>query len=82
MSPKVYSYIRLSTPEQIKGDSLRRQTESSEEWAKDRGLTLDDSLNLRDPGLSAYKGDHRAHGALGGFLKLVEAGKIETALSF
>ncbi len=31
---------------------------------------------MTDRGLSAYKGTHRTKGALGGFLKLVEVGKI------
>jgi DNA invertase Pin-like site-specific DNA recombinase len=31
--PTAYSYIRFSTPEQIKGDSLRRQVELSEAYA-------------------------------------------------
>jgi|GEM_PF-5511149 len=30
---KAYSYIRFSTPEQLKGDSLRRQKEASEQYA-------------------------------------------------
>jgi len=30
---KAYSYIRFSTPEQLKGDSLRRQLESSRKYA-------------------------------------------------
>jgi DNA invertase Pin-like site-specific DNA recombinase len=30
MKPKAYSYIRFSTPEQEKGDSLRRQMEGAE----------------------------------------------------
>jgi len=33
MSKKAYSYIRFSTPEQLKGDSLRRQLESSREYS-------------------------------------------------
>ncbi len=41
MEPRVYSYIRFSTPEQKKGDSLRRQTEAAEEWAKAHGLPFD-----------------------------------------
>lgn len=78
MSPKAYSYIRFSTPEQIKGDSLRRQTELSARYAKDHGLVLDDSLKLQDMGLSAYSGEHRSdRSALGQFLKLIEMGKIE-----
>jgi len=75
---KAYSYIRFSTPEQEKGDSLRRQTEYSEKVAVKLGLVLDDRLRLTDRGLSAYKGDHRTKGALGEFLKLVENGSIES----
>lgn len=78
MQPKAYSYIRFSTPEQLKGDSLRRQTEMSEKYAAEHGLMLDDSLRLQDLGVSAYSGEHRSDkGALGQFLKLVEKGKIE-----
>jgi DNA invertase Pin-like site-specific DNA recombinase len=75
-APKCYSYIRFSTPEQLKGDSLRRQLELSERYAKDNGLILDDSLKMRDLGISAFKGEHRTKGALGRFQKLVEEGKI------
>ncbi len=74
---KAYSYIRFSTPDQIKGDSLRRQTEASEQYCKAHGLTLDTSLTLRDLGLSAYHGKHKSKGALGVFLRAVEEGKIE-----
>jgi len=74
--PKAYSYIRFSTPEQEKGDSLRRQTEQSEEYAKAHGLVLDSSLRLTDKGLSAFTGFHRTKGALGNFLRLVEHGEI------
>jgi DNA invertase Pin-like site-specific DNA recombinase len=75
--PTAYSYVRFSTPEQIKGDSLRRQTEFSEKYAAEHGLVLDSSLVLRDLGLSAYSGEHRSdRGALGQFLRLVEEGKI------
>ena len=76
-TPKAYSYIRFSSPEQARGDSLRRQVEASEEYAKQNGLTLDNSLKLTDRGLSAFHGDHKTKGALGDFLKLIEAGKIE-----
>lgn len=71
---KCYSYIRFSTPEQSKGDSLRRQLELSESYAREHGLILD---NMRDLGLSAFKGEHRTKGtALGRFLTLVKEGKI------
>jgi hypothetical protein len=74
--PRAYSYIRFSSPEQEKGDSLRRQIQLSEAYTKKHGLILDDTLKLTDRGLSAYKGVHRAKGALGEFLNLIEEGKI------
>ena len=77
VAPKVYSYMRFSTSEQMKGDSLRRQIEYAEEYAASHGLVLDDSLKLRDLGRSAYSGEHRSdRAALGQFLKLVEEGKV------
>lgn len=70
-----YSFIRFSTPEQAKGDSLRRQLAASETFCAEKGLTLDTSF--RDLGKSASKGEHvGATGALGRFIKLVETGKI------
>lgn len=76
MQPRAFSYIRFSSPEQEKGDSLRRQIQLSEEYCKQHGLILDDTLKLTDKGVSAYKGHHRTKGALGEFLRLVEEGKI------
>ena len=75
MKPKAYSYIRFSTLEQKAGDSLRRQIEAAEKWARDHGYELDDSLKP-DEGLSAFRGYHRIKGALGQFMKAVEEGKI------
>lgn len=78
VAPKAYSYTRFSTLEQVKGDSLRRQTELAENYAANHSFVLDDSLKLHDLGRSAYFGEHRSdRAALGQFLKLVEAGKIE-----
>lgn len=74
MSAKAYSYIRFSTPEQARGDSLRRQTEMAAKWCKERGIELDDTL--RDLGVSAYHGANRTTGALRSFLELVESGKV------
>ena len=74
---KAYSYIRFSTPDQLKGDSLRRQLEASEKYCKANGLILDTTLNLKDLGLSAFHGEHKTKGALGQFIKLIEANKIE-----
>ena len=72
---KAYSYVRFSSPEQEQGDSLRRQVEQAEKYAKEHDLTLDNSLMI-DKGLSAYNGAHRYKGALGEFLRLVKEGKI------
>ncbi|MCA0029242.1 recombinase family protein [Mesorhizobium sp. B263B2A] len=69
--PKAYSYIRFSTPEQERGDSLRRQTEAAERYAVLHGLDLDDKLTFEDRGVSAYKGANEA-GRLGEFLAAVE----------
>jgi DNA invertase Pin-like site-specific DNA recombinase len=74
-TPKAYSYIRFSTPEQLKGDSLRRQLEASRKYAKEHDLELDESM--QDLGLSGFHGINRIRGALGRFLQLVEEGKIQ-----
>ena len=73
-APKAYSYLRFSTPEQSKGDSLRRQTALADDYAKRHSLTLDTELTLRDLGVSAFRGDNLAVGALGAFLKAVSDG--------
>ncbi|MXQ10952.1 recombinase family protein [Microvirga makkahensis] len=71
--PKAYSYIRMSSARQIKGDSLRRQLAASEEYAEKRGLSLD--TTLREMGVSAFDGSN-LNGALGKFLTMVEEGQI------
>ena len=71
---KAYSYIRFSRPEQMRGDSLRRQKEAAEKWAAENGHVIDESLT--DLGVSAYRGLNRIKGALGGFLALVEKGEV------
>jgi len=75
MNKKAYSYIRFSTPDQLKGDSLRRQLESSRAYAKENNLVLDETL--RDIGISAFRGKNKTEGALGAFLDLVHKGQIE-----
>jgi len=72
---KAYSYIRFSTPEQLKGDSLRRQLESSRQYALEHNLVLDESL--RDLGVSAFKGKNATEGALKRFMELIDAGQVE-----
>lgn len=71
-----YSYIRFSSPQQMQGDSLRRQTEASEAYAAEHGLYLDHSLNLRDLGISAYRGKNATEGALAGFLQAIQTGRV------
>jgi DNA invertase Pin-like site-specific DNA recombinase/ElaB/YqjD/DUF883 family membrane-anchored ribosome-binding protein len=75
MQKKAYSYIRFSTPQQLKGDSLRRQLEGSRKWAKENGYELDTSL--RDLGVSAFSGANRTVGALKKFIDLIEQGQID-----
>lgn len=70
---RAYSYVRFSTPEQARGDSLRRQLELSAAYAEKRGLILDDTLTLRDEGLSGFTGENRKKGALALFLRAVES---------
>uniref|UniRef100_A0A9E8CMZ5 Recombinase family protein n=1 Tax=Bosea sp. NBC_00436 TaxID=2969620 RepID=A0A9E8CMZ5_9HYPH len=72
---RAYSYIRMSSGRQLKGDSLTRQLELSESFATLHGLDLDTSL--RDLGVSAFDGSNREKGALAAFLKKVRAGEIE-----
>jgi DNA invertase Pin-like site-specific DNA recombinase len=73
---KCYSYIRFSSPEQSKGDSLRRQLALAKDYAQKNNLILDEELSLRDLGLSAFSGAHRKRGNLGDFLGLVKLEKI------
>lgn len=76
LRPLCYSYVRFSTPDQIKGDSKRRQIDKARAWAKENGYDFDDSLTIRDEGKSAYKGAHVKKGNLGKFLARCEDGEI------
>lgn len=72
----VYSYIRFSSLKQRAGTSIDRQVDYAKRWALENGMVLDESLTMRDEGLSAYHGRHVQRGALGAFLEAIEAGKI------
>ncbi|MEQ8852818.1 recombinase family protein [Gimesia sp.] len=72
-----YSYIRFSRPEQLKGDSLRRQKELSDRWCERNGYFLDDSLKLTDRGVSAFRGDNASRGKLKAFMDAVEDGRVK-----
>lgn len=72
--PKAYSYIRMSTPEQITGDSLRRQIAAADAYALRKGLEIEQRFD--DIGVSGFRGKNAQIGALKNFLELVESRKI------
>lgn len=75
-TPRVYSYLRFSTPEQKQGDSLRRQTEEARAFAEKHGLVFDEDLCMKDEGLSGFYGENISKGVLGQFRDAIRAGKI------
>lgn len=75
--PKAYSYLRMSTDLQLKGDSRRRQLEASRAYAEAEGLELADDAQLEDIGISAFKGANAREGALRSFLDAIAAGTVE-----
>lgn len=74
--PLAYSYIRFSTKKQADGDSLRRQTEKARAYARQHGLSLDESLSYQDLGVSAFDGSNVAKGQLAAFMQAVRAGNV------
>jgi DNA invertase Pin-like site-specific DNA recombinase len=74
---KAYSYVRFSTPDQMKGDSFRRQAEASRRYADENGLELDESLSFHDLGVSAFRGRNIEDGALGSFLDAVDQDRVK-----
>lgn len=72
---KAYSYIRMSTLEQLKGDSARRQFESTQAYADKHGLEIQDIID--DIGVSAYQGANAKFGKLSIFLQGIQSGKID-----
>ncbi|MDM9647109.1 recombinase family protein [Rhizobium sp. S163] len=68
--PLAFSYVRMSTATQLKGDSLRRQTDASRQYAEDNGLRLVEELE--DIGVSAFRGSNSKSGRLAGFLKALD----------
>lgn len=76
MQPRAYSYIRISTDIQRKGDGLNRQLQLSAEYASKTGLELDTVFRLRDEGVSAFRGDNATSGKLREFLDAVSDGRV------
>jgi DNA invertase Pin-like site-specific DNA recombinase len=77
LKPQAYSYLRMSTDLQLKGDSRRRQLELSRAYAEANGLELAEGAELEDIGVSAFKGANVRGGALGVFLDAVRSGTIK-----
>ena len=74
--PKAYSYVRISSDSQLKGDGVRRQLDRSREYAALHRLDLDEN-SPTDIGVSAYRGANVSNGNFGTFLAAVKDGKIE-----
>ena len=53
-TPKAYSYIRFSTPEQEKGDSLRRQRVNAKKFCEKYNLVLE-KKEFIDRGVSGFR---------------------------
>ena len=70
--PLASSYVRMSTAEQLRGDSLRRQQQLSKDYAKKYGLKLVNNNPLEDIGLSGYTGENLETGKLGAFLEALK----------
>ncbi len=75
--PKAYSYLRFSTPEQMAGDSFRRQSKLAQEYAARHKLDLDLELTFQDLGVSAFRGKNLEEGRLGYFKEAVRSGLVE-----
>lgn len=56
--PTAYSYVRFSTPDQILGDSKRRQLQMAFDYCSKNGLKLSER-NFQDLGISGFSGKAR-----------------------
>ncbi len=79
--PKIWPYIRFSSEEQKRGDSLRRQKELIARFAARpeivaEGAKLDESLDLNDLGVSGYTGKNLLKGRFKAFLDAVDEGVV------
>jgi DNA invertase Pin-like site-specific DNA recombinase len=72
---KAYSYVRMSTPDQLKGDSLRRQYARTLHYAEQHNLEIVEKFD--DLGISAFRGKNAEFGKLAKFKALIESGDVE-----
>lgn len=70
---RAYSYLRFSTPDQMKGDSMRRQSQLAVDYAQRHGLELDETLKFQDLGVSAFRGANAETGRLAEFMEAVKS---------
>lgn len=71
--PFAISYLRFSTPEQRKGDTVRRQKGKAAEWSKRTGIPINKTIT--DEGASAFRS---VAANLQALIKIVEAGRVPT----
>lgn len=79
---KIWPYIRFSSEEQRKGDSLRRQQDLIDSFAARpeivaEGAVIDTSLDLNDLGISGYTGKNILKGRFKAFLDAVDSGVVK-----
>ena len=73
---RAFSYIRFSSKKQQKGEPFRRQAEFAVEVCRENGWVLDESLTLKDLGVSAFRGANAKVGALAEFLEVIRIGRV------
>lgn len=78
--PFAISYLRFSTPEQRKGDTVRRQLKLADEWSVKNKVAINETI--RDAGVSAFRGKNALEGNLARFLGLIKSGKIPAGTYF
>lgn len=77
MKKVIYPYVRFSSNEQGSGDSLRRQLRAIRSYAEQHDFEINESLNLTDLGISAYKGANlEVDAGLGRFIVAINKGLI------
>ena len=74
MKKQVYSYVRVSSIQQVQKTGIQRQVSKAKQWALDNGYTFNDTFI--DQGVSAYKGNNVSSGELGSFIEAVKSGAI------
>lgn len=81
--PTIWPYIRFSSEEQRRGDSLRRQKDLIARFAARpeivaEGALIDESLDLNDLGVSGYTGKNLLKGRFKAFLDAVDNGLVKS----